>query len=330
MNPMNNRAAVDDIIAFIKAHDEFSLISHISPDGDTLSSSIALYMLITSMGKKAEVICSNPVPKIYRFLPLWERVKLPEQAIGYSAVISVDCADVQRFGRAVSFFNSAGSTATIDHHITNRGFSDINYISPDSSATAEIIYELYAALDKPVTKAVAICIYTGIVTDTGNLSYSNTTPESVRIVARLLEDGLNITELNRLIYRTVPFCKARLQGYVISNMRLERNGEIGLAVLTRAQMLEHNATNEDCEGIVDSVRDVDSVRIAAFIRESSDGSFKVSLRSKDVGDVGRIANNFGGGGHAAAAGYTSYAPLSSVITNFIDAANAILDEQSNR
>lgn len=326
----NTTAAVDDVIAFINAHDQISLISHISPDGDTLSSSIALYILIKSLGKEAEIICSNPVPKIYRFLPFWERVKLPEQATGYSAVISVDCADVQRFGRAVSFFDAADSTAAIDHHVTNRGFSDINYISPDSSATAEIIYGLYMALDKPVTEDVATCIYTGIVTDTGNLSYSNTTPEAIRIVARLLEDGLDITKLNRLIYRTVPFSKAKLQGYVISNMKLERGGEIGYAVLTRAQMLEYNATDEDCEGIVDSVRDVDSVRVAAFIREGSDGSFKVSLRSKAAGDVGKIANNFGGGGHSAAAGYTSKAPLSSVIMNFLSAANAILDEQLNR
>ena len=137
------------------------------------------------------------------------------------------------------------------------------------------------------------------------------------MVADMYEKGLNITKINRYIYRTVPFVKTRLQGFVLSNMKLEQNGEIGVATLTVADMDRFGATNEDCEGIVDNVRDVESVRVAAFIREGRDGTFKVSLRSKECADVGKIANRYGGGGHAAAAGFTSKEPLSTTVANVL-------------
>lgn len=308
----------DSIIEFINAGKEFTLLTHISPDGDTIGSALAVYMLLVKCGKTAEIVCSNSMPKIYTFLPCADKVVLPEVAKGYKNVLAIDCADAPRFGRAIYFFDNAESTAALDHHITNPHFSGRNLVVPDASATAEIVYELYKRMDMPVSADVAECLYAGIITDTGNLSYSNTTPNALRIIADFLEQGLDISELNRKIYRTTSYARTRLQGFVASRIQLECDGEIGYAVLTRAQMLSFDASNEDCEGIVDCVRDVDCVKIAIFIREGSDGSFKVSLRSKDIGDVGRIANNFGGGGHARAAGYTAWESLSTVIANAIE------------
>ncbi len=181
-------------------------------------------------------------------------------------------------------------------------------------------------MDKPIDYAAAVCLYTGIVTDTGNLTYSNTTPSCIRMVAEMLENGLNITEINRNIYRTVPFSKTRLQGHVLANMKLERGGEIGIATLTVAEMDSFEATNEDCEGIVDSVRDVECVKVAIFIREGRDGTFKISLRSKECADVGKIAGKYGGGGHAAAAGYTSREPLSTTVANVLRDVSEELDK----
>lgn len=316
------------IIDFIKKGKAFTVLSHISPDGDTLGSALALYILLIRLGKTAEVVCDNPVPKIYAFLPNSECVIMPENAVGYENVISCDCADIPRFGKAIVLFSRAENTAEIDHHITNPMFAKANLVVADAAATAEIIHELYVRMDMSIDEAAMKCLYTGIVTDTGNLSYSNTTPNALRIIAKFVELGLDISKLNRLIYRTVPYTKTRLQGFVISKMQLEHDGEVGIAVLTMAQRLKFNATDEDCEGIVDCVRDVDSVKIAAFIRESSDGTFKVSLRSKSVGDVGRIAEKYGGGGHARAAGYTAKSPLTTVIANVIrDADDELSREQ---
>lgn len=325
---MSDFDAMKRVIECIESYGSFSILTHVSPDGDTLGSGLAMYLLLTEMGKKAEVICEERVPHIYEFLPNSDKVVLPEEAKAYECVITCDCADLQRFKKSEFIFRSAKHTVVIDHHFTNKGYADDNLIMSGASAACEIIYKLYKAMDKPITEEAAECIYTGIVTDTGNLTYSNTTPESIRMVADLYEGGLNITKINRYIYRTVPYNKARLQGFVLSNMKLELGGRLGLATVTIADMDRFGASNEDCEGIVDNVRDVETVRIAAFIREGRDGTFKVSLRSKECADVGRIANKYGGGGHAAAAGYSSKEPLSTTIANVLrDAAEALEQEE---
>ncbi len=310
----------DQMSAFIDAlgkHESFSILTHVSPDGDTLGSALAVRLLLLKLGKKAEVICEEPVPHIYGFLPGAESVVLPAEAKCFDTVIACDCADKQRFKKADFIFENASLTLVIDHHFTNKGYADINVIRADASAVCEIVFDLYHAMGMEIGRDAAVCIYTGIVTDTGNLTYSNTTPRAIRMVADLLEGGLNITEVNRLIYRTIPYVKTRIQGHVLSNMKLYEDGTIGLATLTIGEMDQYGATNEDCEGLVDSVRDVESVKVAAFIREGRDGTFKVSLRSKECADVGRIAGKYGGGGHPAAAGYSSKEPLSTTIANVL-------------
>lgn len=323
---ISDEKAMRSIIDGIEKYDSFSILTHVSPDGDTLGSALAVYILLTGMGKRAEVICEEPVPHIYKYLPRAYKVVLPERAKGYECVIACDCADMQRFKKAEYIFRNADYTMVIDHHFTNKGYADANLICGDAAAACEVVYELYEAMNVPITRDAAVCLYTGIVTDTGNLTYSNTTPSCIRMVAKMLEDGLNITEINRNIYRTIPFSKTRLQGHVLANMRLEHEGMIGIAKLTVAEMDMYEATNEDCEGIVDSVRDVESVRIAIFIREGRDGTFKVSLRSKECADVGRIAGKYGGGGHAGAAGYTSHESLSTTIANVLRDAEEVLSE----
>ncbi len=318
--------SLKELIEGLNSMSSFSILTHVSPDGDTLGAGLAMYIMLTSMGKKAEVVCEEPVPHIYCYLPHSKDVVLPENAVGYECAIAVDCADMQRFKKAEHIFAAAKHTMVIDHHFTNRGYAEVNLICPEASAACEVVFEVIKAMDRPIDYATSVCLYTGIVTDTGNLTYSNTTPECIRMVAEMYENGLNITEINRNIYRTVPFAKTRLQGHVLSNMKLENGGRIGIATLTVAEMDSYGATNEDCEGIVDSVRDVESVRVAVFIREGRDGTFKVSLRSKECADVGRIAGKYGGGGHAAAAGYTSHEPLSTTIANVLRDVAQELDQ----
>jgi len=314
----------DAIIKGIEKYNGFSILTHVSPDGDTLGAALALQLLLEDMGKSAEVVCEEPVPHIYRYLPNAGRVVLPTSAKGYECAVAVDCADAQRFKKADFIFKNAAFTMVIDHHFTNKGYADVNLIKADAAAACEIVCELYGRMDKPIGHDAAVCLYTGIVTDTGNLTYSNTTANCIRIVADLYESGLNITEVNRCIYRTVPYSKTRVQGYVMANMQLEDDGAIGIATLTVAQMDMFNATGEDCEGIVDQVRDVECVRVAVFIREGRDGTFKVSMRSKECCDVGKIAKQYGGGGHEAAAGYTSTESLSGTLANVLAAVRAEL------
>ena len=316
----------DAVIEGVKKYNSFSILTHVSPDGDTLGAALALKILLERLGKKAEVVCEEPVPHIYGYLPGSAQVVAPDNAFCGECVVAVDCADAQRFKKADFIFKNASFTMVIDHHFTNKGYADVNLIRADASATCEIIDELYKRMDEPTKGDAAVCIYTGIVTDTGNLTYSNTTANCIRTVAELYENGLNITEVNRYIYRTVPYNKTRVQGYALANMQLMCEGRIGIATLTVGQMDMFGATGEDCEGIVDQVRDVECVRVAAFIREGRDGTFKVSLRAKECCDVGKIAKQYGGGGHENAAGYTSKEPLSTTIANIVSAVAEELDK----
>ena len=317
----------DAVISGIQKYNSFSILTHVSPDGDTLGAAVALQILLQRLGKKAEVICEEPVPHIYGFLPNSASVVTPDNAFGGECAVAVDCADMQRFKKADHIFKNAVHTIVIDHHVTNKGYGKVNLIDAEASATCEVIYRLYRQMDMPIGDDAAVCLYTGIVTDTGNLTYRNTTPDCIRMVAELLENGLNITAVNRSIYRTVPYNKTRVQGYAMANMQLLDEGRIGLATLTVGQMDMFGATGEDCEGIVDQVRDVECVRVAVFVREGRDGTYKVSMRSKECADVGKIAKSYGGGGHEAAAGFTSNEPLSTTIANVIAAIEAELKDE---
>lgn len=308
--------------AFIRQHEDFVLIAHVSPDGDTLGSCLALRLLLLSLGKRVQVVCEDPVPAIYRFLPGAAAVLRPEQARGAAAVISVDCADRARTGAAEPLIGGA-ATLNIDHHESNTGYFEENFVE-HVAATGELIWRLYAALCVPLGKDAAACLYTAIVTDTGNLSYSNTTPDTLRITAELLETGIDLPQLNRAIYRTVPLHKVRLLGCVIRNTTLYCAGRIGISFLALDDFRSSGASNEDTEGAVDCIRDIDTVELAALLYECEDGAVHISLRGKRSADVSQIAKSFGGGGHRLAAGCTLYAPLETAYEMTRQKAEALL------
>ncbi len=296
---------------WLRNEDGFLLIAHTSPDGDTIGSSLAMYCLLTSMGKKVQVVCEHLIPYLYSFLPYAKEFKTPETAEkSYKNAIAIDCADKNRMGKAVELFNASLLTGSIDHHKTNIAYGDYVLHNENASATGELVFHLWqelgVALDASSKTAfeIACCLFTAISTDTGNFSYSNATPESFRIAAALVEYGIDIADINRMVYRTLPISKTRLIGYVLSSMRLYENGRIGAALLLQEDFLRLGATPEDVEGIIDGIRDVDTVEIAILLRETQKGDFKVSLRSKKYADASAIASRFGGGGHLCAAGCT--------------------------
>ena len=314
-----------DAVRFIRAHDDILLISHVSPDGDTLGSALALYAVLNQLGKRAQIVCEEPVPKIYRFLPGADRVLLPEQARPAKAAVSVDCADLARTGRCEPLFRAAEHTLNIDHHGTNDRYAEENYVQR-CGATGELIYGVIVNLKGNLTREIASCLYAAITTDTGNFAYSYTTPDTLRIAAELLDVGIDLPYLNRMLFRTVPFQKARLHALAVMKTALYQGGRIGIAQLTRDDIARCGAAEEDCEGIIDAIRDIDTVEIAALLRESGDGSIRVSLRGKTVADVGRIALTFGGGGHRLAAGCTLEPPLKDAAERILAAATDTLGQ----
>lgn len=288
---------------FIRRYQEFILISHISPDGDTLGSSLALSIALKNAGKKAEIVCGDPVPEAYRFLPGASSIRKPSEVQPTEAVITVDCSTLSRTGDSKRLFDSAKESLCIDHHRTNTGFADVNFIRRKGAA-GELIVLLLKELGYGMDREIGMCLYAAIATDTGNFSYSGTTPDTFRAMAEILETGFDLPEVNRLLFRTIPLRKVRLTNLVLERMQLSRNNAVAVSYAELKDFAACCAGAEDSDGIIDSMRDIDTVECAAFLREAEDGSIRVSFRAKSKVDISLIASEYDGGGHRLAAGCT--------------------------
>lgn len=315
-----------DIADWIKARDGFLLVAHAAPDGDALGASLGLFAVLRDMGKKAQVVCADTVPSIYRFLPGADKVALPAAAddtLQYR--MTIDCGDIRRVGEAEPLLQKSGVACNIDHHVTNIGFGELNYVDANAAAVGEIIYELAQELGAVINRDIAVCLYTAISTDTGNFSYSNTTANTFRTAAALMECGIDISDINRKVFRTVPLSKTRLLGCAIQNLTLHHNGDIGMTVLAKEDFTACGATGEDMEGIIDNVRDIETVELAIAVRQVEERRWKASLRSKAHADVAKLAGAFGGGGHERAAGCTLTGSRDEVTEAILTAAKAAMD-----
>lgn len=288
---------------FIAAHASFAVLTHVSPDGDALGSAFALTDLLRRLGKKAVAVLLDNIPDKYdfpEFAPLHLMLEDVSSA-DFDAVVSVDCADLDRLGKARELFSGLPSLC-IDHHLTNDGFADVNYVE-ESPATAQMIYDLTLGFGLEPDRTAQMAIYMGVIADTGNLVYPSTTPRSFEICARLSALGLDTSRVAERVFNSRSWSATCLIGAYISMIRLYFDGRMALAVLHMRQIEECGATVSDTEALINYSRDIDSVEIACFLRETKDGSYKLSLRSKsDRINVADVARQFGGGGHVRAAG----------------------------
>ncbi len=310
---------LEQAASFLKSHQSFYLAAHQSPDGDTLGSCLALRAALLGMGKEATVVCPDPVPAAVRFLvgadtvTGTEGIEPPKEA-----VLFIDCADHKRTGKLQATLETAPYQFCIDHHGTNpKTTKDGDWVE-EVSASGELVLRLLHALNVPITKEIATALYTAIITDTGNFSYSNTTADAFCAAADLLGYGIDLPELNRVLFREMPLRKAKLIAYTLGHMELSADGRLNLCAVSAATLEALGATREDCEGLIDYLRDVDTVEAACFLKES-DGVVRVSMRSKRLCDVAAVAKRFGGGGHVHAAGCTLELPLAEAVRVMRDA-----------
>ncbi len=292
-----------DCKEFIGNHERFHLAAHTSPDGDTLGSCLALRLALLVLNKEVTVVCEDPVPDYLMFLPGADSVRTSPET-NLEAVIYIDCAEHSRTGKNCARFEKAPYQFCIDHHETNPRLSKDGDWVEETAATAEMIYRLISTLGIPISRDIAECIFTGISTDTGNFSYSNTKPETFRIVSELLPSGIDLQDLNRRLFRSMSLPKARLIAYTLGSACIYSDGSVSLASVSIQTLNELGAKESDCEGLIDYLRDIDTVEIACLLRESKDGTVKGSLRSKRGANVLEIACCFQGGGHQKAAGFT--------------------------
>jgi phosphoesterase RecJ-like protein len=276
------------------------ITSHIRPDGDGIGSGLALYWMLRSLGKEVEVILRDRIPPAYNVLPGSELVLVQEDVReSFDAAFIIECSDVFRPGLPSL---KDQFVVNIDHHSTTVPFGDINWIDPTAAAVGEMVYNLCKALGTEVTKEIAECIYTALLTDTGSFHFSNTTERTLKIASELVRKGVEPARISQALFYSYPYSKIKLLGRVLSEIERDESGRIAWITMDRDMMYEAGASEEDSDGIVNYALSIDEVEAVAFFKELAEGVYRVSLRSKGKYNVARVAESFGGGGHKNAAG----------------------------
>ncbi len=309
------------IISKIKESNKIAIMSHIMPDGDNVGSTLALYNALKKSGKDVHLILDDEIPKIYRFLKNSDKVERPGQYESFDAVIALDCGDANRLGKSRLYLEN-NFVINIDHHISNDEFGNLNMIDSNAAATAEIIYQIIKILGIEMDREISECLYTGIVTDTGQFQYSNTTSVTHQIAGDLINNGVNASLMFERIYQNSSKEKVMLMKTALETLEFYHNDSISCISLTLEQMRKVNALEADSDGIINLARDIECVEVAIFLKELEPGKIKVGLRSKKLVDVASVSLQFGGGGHVRAAGCTLHGTIEDVKARVLDAVIA--------
>ncbi|NLI21825.1 MAG: bifunctional oligoribonuclease/PAP phosphatase NrnA [Clostridiales bacterium] len=319
MNKQSERYQLSELLSAMERAGSVLLFPHISPDGDTIGSTLALKMMLTRLKKPVTVILDDTPPRNLSFLPDIYSVRQYAEAEGVLTIaedtlaIAVDVSSDERLGRSLELFSRIGANAQIDHHPTNPGFAKINLIDDDAPASAVLVHRLFEAFGLPLQREEAICLYTGLATDTGNFVYKNTDAEAFSMMSRLMEAGLPIATYARILFRCKEKEHIALLGQALPTMRYLCGGEIAGMHVSAAQIREAGAVSEHADGVVDYAIDAAGVKIAYFARETENGCVRCSLRALTPYRVDTVAEKFGGGGHQLAAGCLLDGPLDQAV-----------------
>ena len=277
------------------------LATHINPDGDTIGSALALYPILERMGKKVYLYnMDSELPRNFDFLPNFSkfRDRLP---LKYDLMIVLDAGDISRTGikdeRTVPIIN-------IDHHKSSTMFGDYNIVNENSPSTTLVIYDFLLENGVKITKDVAQCIYTGLVTDTEFFLYRGVDEKTFEVASHLVKMGANPSLVGENIKRRDSLSKLRLTELFLKSIELKKDASVAVGVIEKKDFLRSGATISDSEHLVNIIISLSTVKLAIFMRELDKNIYKFSLRSKGELDVSQIAIRFGGGGHFNAAGFT--------------------------
>ena len=303
-----------EVLRQIEQRDRFLLTSHARADGDAIGSTLACCQILRLMGKQAEVVLSDGVPRIYQPLPFADKVVQAERVNGkYEAAILLECDSIQRTrleGLETNFLIS------IDHHFSGKCFAHVNWIDPTAMATGEMIYRLAREAGVKITPEIATCLYTALLTDSGSYMFEGTNERTFAMAQELTQAGANPAQCARNIYFSHSTAKMRLLGAALSN--LHREGPLAWIWVTQEQIKRCQAKEEDCEGLVNYALSIQDVEVAAFFRELPDGRYRVSLRSKGKLNVAEVAERCSGGGHQCASGCSLDGPLSVCVARVLE------------
>ncbi|MFZ1918029.1 MAG: bifunctional oligoribonuclease/PAP phosphatase NrnA [Terriglobales bacterium] len=308
---------LERVLQAIRERHRFVVTSHARPDGDGIGSALACGEILRVMGKDAEVVMYDGVPRIYQTLPFANRAIRAESVPPNDAVVLLECDGTQRAGLAGL---DQCFLINIDHHVSGKSFAHINWIDSSVMATAELVYHLARLACVPVDRDIATCLYTALMTDTGSFMFEGTDEHTFTVARELVLAGANPAQCARQIYFGHSTAKMRLLGAALSN--LHREGPLAWIWVTQEQMERFGAREEDCEGLVNYALSMGDVQVAAFFRELPDRRYRVSLRSKGAVNVSPVAEHFGGGGHKCASGCSLEGPLAIAVSRVVERLRA--------
>lgn len=309
---------LDEVLEEIKKSQKIVVLTHESPDGDAVASSLSVMHAVSQLGKKADVIIPE-YSKCFKFLPGAENIIAESHEKNYDLAISVDCSDLKRLVGAKEYFETAKRTIQIDHHSVNAMFADLNYVDPVAPACCQVLIAMFEYYGVEITKEIATCILAGIITDTGGFQWGGVTPETFEFAAELIRKDAKIKEICRKILRNKTKAHCELERIIYNRMDFFEDGKVALTYLTLEDYEKVNAQMGDDEGLVDILRDIEGVEVAILLKEKEGNGFKASLRSNETVNVSDICLLFGGGGHPGAAGCFITGTVEQVKTKIIDA-----------
>lgn len=299
---MNN---LNELKKILSENNSFAIVSHTSPDGDSMGSILSFYNILKEFKKNVDVFVDGQAPNKFNFLNGFNEIKQIENAnIKYDCLIVLDCGDEERLGKCSDLLKKTNCIVNIDHHITNTKFGNINIVDVLASSVGEILYGIYKHFNFNISKNTAECLYTSIASDTGGFKFSNTTSKTLKTVADLIDLGIDFTTIYNKLFDVKTLNGIKLTSLVTQTIQLHLGGKVATMYLTKDMLNESGATEDEAGELVNIARDIENVEIGILIKEIDEGVYKISLRSKDYFDVKDIALKYGGGGHIKAAGCT--------------------------
>ncbi|CAG37340.1 DHH family phosphoesterase [Desulfotalea psychrophila] len=300
-----------NLVEAIEQNDKFFLFAHSRPDGDALGSLFGLADILQAQGKKVWCFVEAELPLTYAFLPAADNLIIGSAAAEALLVregtdclaIALDCGDVYRLGIFQDIFAKCQYSLVMDHHKSHLPFGDISWVEAALSSTGEMVFELAAKLDMPLSYEAALCLYVAIVSDTGGFRYSSTSARTHVIAGELLALGVLPDQVGSHLYDNWTLSRLQLMQMVLGTLEMNCEGQVASVYVTDEMFAQTGASKEDTGGFVDYPRSIASVKVAIFLKGSEDGSVSVSLRAKGGCDVSLVAEQFGGGGHYNAAGF---------------------------
>lgn len=308
-----------DLDNIIKSSKKILLLSHMNPDGDTLGSMCAMYHMIYNRYKiKPDMNIVSNIPYNYKFLPDIDKAeRFYDKSLVYDLVISLDVAAIDRVLDSKILFDKAKISVNIDHHKTNPGYGDYQIIEPEASSCGEVLYNYFKKNNWKIDKNSAICLYTAIMTDTGNFRFDNTSSNSLRAAADLVDSGANPTYIYKQCYETKTKNFVLFQNYCVNKAEFLKDNKIAYTTVYKKDLEKFSAGDDYTDGIAETLRAIDTTEVAFVAKEVDTKLTKFSMRSKKI-DVASIAAKFGGGGHTFAAGCTIKASVNDSIKLVLD------------